>query len=600
MLDAQDWDILSLCVFTGICLALTVYILRYYTSRNWARIHLVIHGLLFVSYFTCFFPVAMLLVDVDSALTSWTPAATTDSTPTEEATVTHGKPYLTLIWQILFAMTNLLSWIVVPVCQSYCEVGQFTTGKKILASIALNFKLYIAVGVVCGGLLVWIAVAKRVHDFGSVVAVGIAASNSFGLLVTMLLLGYGLVELPRHFWMVSNIKRLLVRYQFKAALLSEENDKAKLHWKDDIIALVSKVNLQLPETDQLRPHFNHIMDLIMQFEKSVADADSRWLSSAEAQFRKETTTRRESGDEVSYKALVELHARVRKAIFDLQRTEFQWRQHQEAYFDLEAVCAAKEDLAAQNVATAFRPARSGACGGLLDKLSHLYWFKFRTPLLRLSGFLLAALSGLVLYSELVVPINPKLSVIYHLVVPLKGRPYAIQAVMLTFVVYIAWTIYWSLFRFKLFDQYQLVPHHTHPSSLCFTAYMMCRLMMPVCFNFLQISNLLLPDDQVANSDISFTQAFGNMDLKSLLGEWFSKWAMGVVLLIMSMATLLNLYSRLLRMGGFTTFIQADISDDQVQEGARILRREKDRLTQLQKRTHADDLLDHGNTALDHL
>lgn len=57
--------------------------------------------------------------------------------------------------------------------------------------------------------------------------IGIAAANTWGLFLLVLLLGYGLVEIPRSYWNGAKRGYLLMKTYFKAAKLMTEKADAE-------------------------------------------------------------------------------------------------------------------------------------------------------------------------------------------------------------------------------------------------------------------------------------------------------------------------------------------------------------------------------------
>lgn len=58
------------------------------------------------------------------------------------------------------------------------------------------------------------------------------ASNTWGLFVLVLMLGYGLVEVPRNMWNSSKRGILLARSWFKVSKLSTEKTEAEENLED--------------------------------------------------------------------------------------------------------------------------------------------------------------------------------------------------------------------------------------------------------------------------------------------------------------------------------------------------------------------------------
>lgn len=62
--------------------------------------------------------------------------------------------------------------------------------------------------------------------------IGITAANTWGLFLLVLLLGYGLVEIPRSYWNASRRGHLLIKTYFKASKLMTEKADAEENLED--------------------------------------------------------------------------------------------------------------------------------------------------------------------------------------------------------------------------------------------------------------------------------------------------------------------------------------------------------------------------------
>lgn len=62
--------------------------------------------------------------------------------------------------------------------------------------------------------------------------IGITAANTWGLFLLVLLLGYGLVEIPRSYWEASRQGHLLIKTYFKAAKLMTEKADSEENLED--------------------------------------------------------------------------------------------------------------------------------------------------------------------------------------------------------------------------------------------------------------------------------------------------------------------------------------------------------------------------------
>lgn len=71
--------------------------------------------------------------------------------------------------------------------------------------------------------------------------IGITAANTWGLFLLVLLLGYGLVEIPRSYWNASRHGHMLIKTYFKASKLMTEKADAEENLEDVMEVRTSRV-----------------------------------------------------------------------------------------------------------------------------------------------------------------------------------------------------------------------------------------------------------------------------------------------------------------------------------------------------------------------
>ena len=105
------------------------------------------------------------------------------------------------LYRLVYWTTQLLTWFFIPFLSAYVQAGEFTVlqkAKTALIDNAIYYGTYVLIFVI---LLVYIGVSTK-YDLSleNLKMVGISACNTWGLFLLVLLLGYGLVEIPRSFW----------------------------------------------------------------------------------------------------------------------------------------------------------------------------------------------------------------------------------------------------------------------------------------------------------------------------------------------------------------------------------------------------------------
>ena len=135
--------------------------------------------------------------------------------PLDLAEYEDGKESLILLWQFVYWSTFLLSWGVCPVLLYCWQSGEFTWKKRLVFSLKSNLKYY-AVVVALAVVFSIIIAATNGFTFGSLRGFLIALANVYGLLLIILLLGFGIVDVPRRLWQLSSLEGELRRLEFRA------------------------------------------------------------------------------------------------------------------------------------------------------------------------------------------------------------------------------------------------------------------------------------------------------------------------------------------------------------------------------------------------
>lgn len=118
--------------------------------------------------------------------------------------------------------------LIMPMMQSYSKAGDFTVKGKLKSALVDNAIYYGSYLFICGILLIYIALKPDVSLDGSQIkAIASSASNTWGLFLLILLLGYALVEVPRNLWNNSKKNYTLTYSYFKIAKLSTDKCEAE-------------------------------------------------------------------------------------------------------------------------------------------------------------------------------------------------------------------------------------------------------------------------------------------------------------------------------------------------------------------------------------
>jgi len=564
-----------------------ITVLVYQRFASWSAIPWYVHAVVIPGWFSAFVIVCLSPIDVAS---SWYDDCMRPTNVTTTTTACGAKPATYLdeeellwIWRTLYWSMYIMCWTVYPILQSYSLAGGFTVFAKMKSAIIENLIIYGLMGAVFLILLIWMAASHKIVGASSFMGIAIAFANGWGLLLVITLMGFGIVEIPRRLWRQSNRTTMLKYYYFQIVShydelqTSEEKFEKKLKY-------VKKLDTTVKENDPWREYVDQIVATAMPEYSLVQYAEG-------------------SAKDVSFNSLVKLSAQV-------VRTKYLYHRSKCLYENLLDKALALEDMIEEanspspdkimHWSFASRMNSSSSSGNNSNQFNNKqYTSKFMVDLInkaewiwkiwlevsayRILALICSMLSITLLWSEVTFSSkNGDTSIgqsardhsdpytdlsIWSSLIHAVGLPDLFrQFFVFVAVTYLSVCVYWSLFTFRLFDLYSLLPHgQTDASSLLFAALYLGRLTAPLVYNFLNM---------IHNSRTAFFVLMGDMAQVPILGTSFNTYlplALGVIVL----ATAFNLYSRIASVLHLRKFhFDANWNDAQIDEGADLLRRER--------------------------
>lgn len=233
----------------------------------------------------------------------------------------HELPYskrgpLLSIWSVLYWIGFLLTWLVLPYIQTYQESGHFHW-KLRLREAAVSHALYNATGgIVAIALMIYLSV----HDglaFSDTLQSFIAVSNTCGLLIYVVLLGYGLVEIPRRLWMIMDKGVSLKRLYLKSLNASIEHDSAMDNLKE-----ISKCVDIMSEKANRHAHYDPTGELLGlgSYINILAESFPDTLASYKPLCLLESRLKSVKSSEPTMDTIVKLHRSAKAYHFEVERT----------------------------------------------------------------------------------------------------------------------------------------------------------------------------------------------------------------------------------------------------------------------------------------
>ncbi|XP_050699310.1 LMBR1 domain-containing protein 2 homolog [Eriocheir sinensis] len=470
-----------------------------------------------------------------------------------------------VFWRVVYWTSQFLTWLILPLMQSYTKAGDFTFGTKLRSAVIDNAIYYGSYLLIVGILLLYIAFSDMGLDGAKLRAIAASASNTWGLFWLVLLLGYGLVEVPRSIWHSASTLHTLNHSYFHAAKLSQERAESSER-VSDLLQSMRALGGSIGPGHPLRPH----MDVI----------ESKVPTELLDRVRRHPPPDSPHADVPSEKALVRLHKQLLKALQSQRRVETQWGLLVEKVVSLEDTH--RNSLSHDSTFKHSTPPHRH------HLLSYIYtptieWVwrcRVRGYLLRAMAVFFALVSVVVVWSELTFfSTSPTIS-LFAVFVNLAKANYdyfTIEVISSLSMAYIALCAYSTLFKIRVLNLYYLAPHHqTDEYSLIFSGMMLCRLTPPMCLNFLSLIHMDSHVITVRTEETHYTQIMGHMDVIRIVSDGFNIY-FPMMIVALCLATYYSLGSRLLSALGFQQFMSDDdLTTDLIEEGKTLINRESRR------------------------
>ncbi|TRY67592.1 hypothetical protein TCAL_03463 [Tigriopus californicus] len=510
------------------------------------------------------------------------PQSSTDSLTQALAHQIHCQPPYSLLapavlpdlWKVVYWNSQLLTWLILPLMQSYTLAGEFTPSGKLRSALWDNMIYYTSLLFIALILFVYIALQPDLDlNWERLKAIASSASNTWGLCVLVLMLGYGLIEVPRNLWKFTQKGYQLNRAYFKVAKLMTERTDAE-ESLDDALATLHAVGQIIGQNDLRRPFVDTIM----------AKVPIEMMEKIQRR-RTEVAFNNDPPDE---KTLTKLHRQVMFSLQNHHRTEAQWTDMTNQVFELEDIN--RNMISNEHV---FKHTLSPAPKAILARTVFTpkiewYWKCLLMPLiLRFAAGLAVVMSAIILWSEITFfSKSPPLSLL-AVFVKLAMRSYnyfAIEIICFVSICYLCLCAYYTIFKIRVLNYYYLAKNHQSDEyTLLFSGALLCRLTPPLCLNFLSLIHM---DSHVIQSQImetAYTQIMGHMDVISIVSDYFNIY-FPIALLALSLCTYFSVGARFLSALGFQQFLNQDseLTLEMVEEGKEHIKREKRRIQRLQE------------------
>ncbi|XP_026690403.2 G-protein coupled receptor-associated protein LMBRD2-like isoform X2 [Ciona intestinalis] len=484
------------------------------------------------------------------------------------------KDTLPAMWHIVYWTSQFLTWLVLPFMQSYVCAGDFSTLGKMKRAVIENAVYYGSYLFIFGCLLIYVAAAPDLSlDMKQLKVILITASNTWGLFLLVLLLGYGLVEVPRGLWHAADNAISMAQTYFKLSKLSTEKQEA-VEDLEDVLEEVKKVSSIVRYNHPVRKYVSEIIlkcpdDLQSQMSQGMDDYEDYENSG------------RSRNEVPSENSLVKLHRKLIRAVHTKKRTAVQWRILMERGLHLENI--AKNEISIDRYWREEFPTtelRNAVSKFMCTPGTKWWWYCKIQPLARrILAACLILLSIMVVWSECTFFNEKPVLSLFAIFINLAKKNYDyyyIELASCLTISYLCVCAYYTVFRLKVFNFYYIAGHHqTDETSLLFVGITLCRLTAPLCLNFLGMIHLDTHITAHTGVETAYTQIMGHLDVISFISDGFNIY-FPILVCVLCVGTYFNIGQRCLSVLGFQRFVGGndDLTSDLIEEGRQLVNREK--------------------------
>jgi len=513
---------------------------------------------------------------------------------------------LPTMWILVYWTSQFLTWLVLPFIQSYVCAGDFTIPGKMKRAVVENGIYYASYLVLFCCLLIYIIASPNIHfDISQLKILIITCSNTWGLFLLILLLGYGLVEVPRNWWRCSHVAMETNRNYFKLSKLSTEKQEATENY-EDLLEEIKQISSCVNYSHPYRKFINIIISKCPDdFQQSLLDNNSDDVTNMTSQSRRNSDVIERSVP--SEAGFVKLHKQLLQSSDTLRRTTVQYKICMDKCLQLENI---QRNI--NNQADRVWKADSSLLASNSDikepfiirkffslKMKWKFYCEIQPMFRRIFSIMLMVLTVLVIWSECTFFNEHPVLSLFAIFINLAKSNYHyfyIELASIVVIFYLCYCAYFTVFRMKIFNYYYIANHHqTNESSLIFVGMMLCRLTPPLCLNFLGLIHL---DTGIEITDkirveTAYTQIMGHLELIPFISEGFNVY-FPILVLLLCVCTYFEVGSRMLKFIGFQKLISTEVDDimiDLINDGKQLVARERRRVDRRLKQEDRSKQLD---------
>ena len=435
---------------------------------------------------------------------------------------------ITILWKLSYWSTQVLTWALIPIVQGYVLSGSFTVTGRMRSALRRLWRFWLVVGCLAiAGVLIAAAWGKL--HLSTLPQLIVLLSNTYGLVAVVVLLGYGLVEVPRVLWRRSFPESRLTWHLHRLGRAAARLEEASKEL-ERCMAVVLITTQSVPRADgDLR---RKAEGLLTYFDTKSPVPVAALATSKSVDV--ESLEERDLEYATNAAGLAKLRGRVKLAIAEFVGSKGDYVSFLRKAMELDAVCKSRQLQVYTD--PGFRSSSGGSTGTSTSSSSiaaakewmrNMEWrYKCvgRPYVQRLLAFLLGLTSATIVWCEATIGSgrHPDLSPFSLLIhdPQVLDSSWGVQALVALPLAYSCAAAYFSLFKLGSLGAYHMVPKATWSWSLLLNGSLLARFAAPLAYNYLHV--IRMAGTQKGGRTMVFVNLMAMEDVP-LLGTGFNTW-----------------------------------------------------------------------------
>jgi len=370
-----------------------------------------------------------------------------------------------------------------------------------------------------------------------------AAGNSYGILLLVVLAGHGMVALPRRVWAWAGDADRALRLLYISAIRAESEMQETRFELQDTEAEVKQAQDALQTTGREFATQSGLAANVAALSQRVAAFHAE---NASGTCNPPPARASAATAEVTHANIVDLHARLKRVQLKTIAHDRRWQQLQHAVSQLQDEAAVADATMQQMRTTAATEGHASFLSKLRAQLGGIRAcsFKYKQFFLRALALYLLLLSATLLCCEVLLTSNSNSPLGYLLgaysdpAASGRNSDIFVQTASLCALLYLAVCAYYSLFAMNLGWEYSLAgPQHSPAPAFIFNAEYAARLQFALCYNFM----LIVKSPRLQNTAFQVI-----VDRMPMLGATVQTY-LPIAMAIVAVVTCFNWFERLMNL-----------------------------------------------------